>query len=61
MSMGAKVKVYLSRAESAEWGDAEFRETFLARLKPQVREKGRKYYEVFDAAGRTLVAGAVDA
>jgi hypothetical protein len=58
MSMGAKVKVYLSRSESAEWAaDAEFRATFLARLKPQVREKGRRYYEVFDAAGRALAAG----
>lgn len=51
---GAKYQVWLSRSETAEWGDDEFRENALKGFRVQAREKGRKFVEVFANSGCSL-------
>lgn len=56
-----KLTVNIGRSESEQWNDLEFRSTLVETFRKMARAKGRKYYEIFDEAGRPLQSGAVDA
>lgn len=51
---GAKLQVYLSRTESADWHDAETRACSLQQFRKLAIQKARKFVVVFDDRGREL-------
>jgi hypothetical protein len=58
-SRGALLVISISRSETAEWVDAEFRADFLRDAARLARAKGRRYFEVYGADGKRLSVGEV--
>jgi hypothetical protein len=59
---GALLTVSLARSESDEWAaDAEFRAAVVADVQRRARERGRRFFEVYDVAGRRVSTGEVAA
>jgi hypothetical protein len=55
---GALLTVEISRSESAEWPlDAELREAVKRDCARRARERGRRYFEIYDATGARLHVG----
>lgn len=53
------MQVWLSRSETAEWTDPAFRKQLLDNLSARCRERGRRFFQVFDANGEELLFSEV--
>lgn len=55
---GSLLTISVSRSETEQWStDEEFRTEFLRGVAKMTRERGRKFFEVYDANGRRLTVG----
>jgi hypothetical protein len=55
---GALLTVSLGRAESEEWfADAAFRRTLTSDVARRARDKGRRFFEIYDHLGARIGVG----
>ena len=51
----SKLQVWLSKDETEQWSDYEFRETLLISMRHRTLARGRKFFQLFGADGRELI------
>lgn len=55
----SQMQVWLSHSETREWVDLQYRADAVKGFRQRALERGRKYFEVFGADGKLLLAGEV--